>query len=79
MSTFNYFTEPVHKTLEVLPCKLCGSEPKLTTGSHGYCTSSIDISCTKCSIVRSTSKELNNGGENEFFLSQIGAWNEVMS
>ena len=78
MIEFSYYTETTIKTVDISCCKLCGSDPTISKGSHGYCDASIDIKCKSCGITKSTTGSFNEGGINTLYLGVINQWNRIM-
>ncbi len=78
MSAFSYYAEPERKTVDVVPCKLCGRDPIISKGNYGYCGAGISIKCKTCGIEKSDRGSFNEGGVNDFYLGVIGQWNRIM-
>ena len=79
MKEFEYYEEPVKRSVEVKNCKLCGTEPDIKKGSFGYCSAGITIECKCCGIKKHESGDFNNGGVDRFYISVINSWNGIMS
>ena len=65
------------ESVNIIKCKICSGEPIVNISNYGHCSRTIEIKCSSCGCLMTSSGEFYNGGTVESDMIFIARWNKL--